>query len=113
MGNSRDKDFDALVGIVGYKGASWPVASLAGRGISAYARAQIWVVDSGKKNVDPYVLGDMLIDFAEQMEKVAPLMQRFHEGELDAPGLASELKPVVLALEKWAAEAEARPRRWR
>jgi len=43
--------------------ASRPVMSLAGQKISAYARANIWSVESGKKNVKYYVLAGMLIAF--------------------------------------------------
>lgn len=106
MGRGKFEDFEALVRVAADEKSSWPLVSSAGRGISAYAKANQWVVESGKKNLGAHELGERLIELAEQTERLAPLVEGFYAGRMEAGEFASELDQVVLELEKWVAAAE-------
>ncbi|MFJ4616744.1 hypothetical protein [Streptomyces sp. NPDC088812] len=79
----------------------WDVVVLAGRGISAYASAQLWMLRDGKTSVDPIRLADAIEEFGLLVEKASDLWSDYDDGKMSEADLLVRLDAVVHQLEVW------------
>jgi len=104
----KSKDYQALVAVLSGENISWPVAALAARAITAYARVNQWMVESGKKNLGAYELGELVIDLGEKTEEIIPLVEKLQAGSVNLDEFAQKLEVVVLYMEQWVVDAAER-----
>ncbi|WP_354637133.1 hypothetical protein [Kitasatospora camelliae] len=79
----------------------FPVVELAGRGVTAGAAANRWVLEVGKPSVDGFTLADKLIEFGEWEERLVGLWQAFGRGEVEMTDFEAQLAQIVTAMEGW------------
>jgi hypothetical protein len=95
--------YEALINMASSERLGWEVAALAGRGVTAYAAAQLWMLNEGKASVGPMNLADLVIAFGTAVEQLPDLWQRYEQGALPEPQLRQSLQAVVEQLESWPA----------
>ncbi|MEV8624385.1 hypothetical protein [Streptomyces sp. NPDC051079] len=77
------------------------VVELAGRGVTASAAANRWVLEVGKPSLDGFTLADKLIEFGEWEDRLVGLWQAFGRGKVEMTDFQAELAQIVQALERW------------
>ncbi|MER7667385.1 hypothetical protein ABTY61_02830 [Kitasatospora sp. NPDC096128] len=82
------------------------VVELAGRGITADAAANRWVLEVGKPSPDGFTLADKIIDFGEREDQLVELWQAYGAGAVDAAAFEARLMEIVAAMEKWPSVPE-------
>ncbi|MEU1439359.1 hypothetical protein ABZ438_35600 [Streptomyces sp. NPDC005786] len=82
------------------------VVELAGRGITADAAANRWVLEVGKLSLDGLALADKIINFGEREDELAELWQEYGTGEVDAAAFETGLAEIVAAMEQWSSAPE-------
>lgn len=82
------------------------VVELAGRGITADAAANRWVLEVGKPSLDGFTLADKLIDLGEREDQLVDLWQALGNGEVSAAAFETRLAEIVAAMEKWPSVPE-------
>jgi hypothetical protein len=97
----NSEDYGALVSIASDDRLPWSVSAIAGRGISAYASANDWVLTAGKKIGDAHLLGEHLISLAEITEGLGSLWDKWARGDISIELLKSELEDLVFVMERW------------
>ncbi|WP_145969050.1 hypothetical protein [Streptomyces hyaluromycini] len=97
----NSEDYGALVSIASDDRFPWSVCVMAGRGISAYASANDWVLAAGKKIGEAHLLGEQLISLAEITEGLGLLWDKWTRGDISIELLKSELEDLVFAMERW------------
>ncbi|MEU6168719.1 hypothetical protein [Streptomyces tanashiensis] len=91
----------ALVQLASDDRLGWDAIALAGRGISAYASAQIWMLEEGKSAADPMRLADLIEDFGTSAERIPDLWSRFDDARTSEANLVLELEEIVAHMEAW------------
>ncbi|MFE9876057.1 hypothetical protein [Streptomyces sp. NPDC005784] len=79
----------------------WDAVSLAGRGIAAYAAAQIWMLRVGKSAADPMRIAELIEGFGSAVEQLPDLWSRFDSGRMSEVDLVAQLTEIVESLEAW------------
>ncbi|MFF2306065.1 hypothetical protein ACFVVP_26615 [Streptomyces sp. NPDC058128] len=77
------------------------VVELAGRGVTASAAANRWVLEVGKPSLDGFTLADKMIEFGEWEDRLVGLWQALGRGKVEMTDFQAQLAQIVQALEKW------------
>ncbi|CAM3243215.1 hypothetical protein [Stackebrandtia soli] len=97
----RSDYYLALFRMLGDERVGWDVVSLAGRGIAVEASSNVWMLNVGKRSVDPYRLGALLIAFGVTAERIPDLWKAFDDGVLSREDFVARLTETVEFLEAW------------
>jgi hypothetical protein len=79
----------------------WDAVSLAGRGIAAYASAQIWMLRVGKGAADPERIVEAIEGFGSAVEQLPGLWSRFDDGTMSELELVRRVTELVQFMEAW------------
>ncbi|MGW2649038.1 hypothetical protein ACWC2T_29975 [Streptomyces sp. NPDC001393] len=96
-----------FLAVAAHPGVAFSVVELAGRGITADAAANRWVLEVGKPSLDGYTLSDKMIELGELEDQLVELWQECGTGEVDAAAFETRLAEIVEAMEKWPSLPEA------
>ncbi|MER7759225.1 hypothetical protein [Streptomyces sp. NPDC097619] len=91
----------ALVRMAGDVRLDWDAVALAGRGIVAYARAQIWVLNIGKLDGGSFDVAEILEGFALAVEELPEIWHQFDSGMMSEGDLLMRLSRIISYLETW------------
>lgn len=95
-----------FLAVAAHPGVPFSVVELAGRGITADAAANRWVLEVGKPSLDGFTLSDKLIDFGGREDRLVELWQEYGAGEVDVAAFESRLAEIVTAMETWPSVPE-------
>ncbi|MGW5605152.1 hypothetical protein ACWEWI_03460 [Streptomyces sp. NPDC003753] len=93
--------YEALIRMASSDRLGWDTVALAGRGITAYAAAQRWMITEGKVSVDPLRLADLVIEFGMAVEQLPDLWERYAQGAIPDSQFQASLEAIVEQLESW------------
>jgi hypothetical protein len=79
----------------------WDAVSLAGRGITAYASAQIWMLRVGKGATDRERIFESIESFGSAVERLPDLWGRFGDGRMSESDLVRQVTEIVEFMEAW------------
>ncbi|MFC5745339.1 hypothetical protein [Actinomadura rugatobispora] len=95
---------DCLLRIAADERVSWKSLALAGRGITAEAKAREWVLLVGKPTFDGVELANLLIHRGKLHEDLMKAWNCLNSQEIDEVAFMNRMKAIVEALERWIPE---------